>query len=122
MAPDSEQSARVADFQRRDRLALLTLLFTDMVGSMQLKQRLGDGVALGWIEQHHRLVRDLLARFPDAEEIEHAGDSFFLVFARPSDAVQFALLLQRGLRAFAGGRWVGGARPHRHPCGRGGGG
>src|SRR4051812_22645104 len=76
-------------------------MFTDMVGSTQLKQDLGDREALALIQRHHGLVRELLLQFKDGEEISTAGDSFFLVFSNPSDAVKFALLLQVRLRAFA---------------------
>lgn len=78
---------------------LATILFTDMVGSTKLKQTLGDRDAVALMHQHHTLVREILSQFPDAQEISTAGDSFFLVFVKPSDAVRFALLLQSRLRA-----------------------
>ncbi|MBI4659149.1 MAG: DUF4384 domain-containing protein [Verrucomicrobia bacterium] len=93
-----QQRAKVEEFQRKHRIGLLTLLFTDMVGSTQLKQELGDHEAVALIQHHHDLVREILGRFTEGEEIGTAGDSFFVVFARPSDAVQFSLLLQSGLR------------------------
>ena len=43
-------------------------------------------------------MRQLLAAFHGAEEIETAGDSFLLSFPKPSDAVRFALVLQGRLR------------------------
>jgi serine/threonine protein kinase/class 3 adenylate cyclase len=88
---------RVEAFLKNHRIGLLTLFFSDMVGSTQLKQRFGDIQAVTLIQRHHSLVRQLLLRFKDAEEISTAGDSFFLVFAKPSDAVQFALHLQKSL-------------------------
>ncbi|MEA3209718.1 MAG: hypothetical protein QOE70_2775 [Chthoniobacter sp.] len=97
----SDQRARVEEFQRKHRIVLLTLLFTDVVGSTRLKQLLGERAALDLTVRHHALLREMLLRFPDAEEIDSAGDSFFMVFAKPSDAVQFALLAQRGLRELA---------------------
>ena len=96
-----EQRARVEEFQRKHRIVLLTLLFTDVVGSTRLKQMLGERAAIALTERHHALLRELLARFADAEEIDTAGDSFFMVFAKPSDAVQFALLAQRAVRKLA---------------------
>ena len=96
-----DQRARVEEFQRRHRIGLLTLLFTDLVGSTKLKQQLGDRESVALIQQHHALVRELLGRFREGEEIGTAGDSFFIVFSKPSDAVQFSLLLQAGLRRFA---------------------
>ena len=50
------------------------------------------------MHHHHALVREILRQFPDGQEISTAGDSFFLVFVKPSDAVRFALLLQSRLR------------------------
>jgi serine/threonine protein kinase/class 3 adenylate cyclase len=91
--------ARVQEFQRKHRLGLLTLVFTDIVGSTQLKQQHGDARAVELIQQHHAAVREVLVQFGQAEEIETAGDSFLLVFARPSDAVRFSLLIQAQLRA-----------------------
>src|SRR5437870_981669 len=90
--------AQLAEFRRKHRTGLLTLLFTDIVGSAQLKQKLGDEAAVALIARHHELVRELRRGFSDAEEIETAGDSFLLVFVRPSDAVKFALRLHAELR------------------------
>ena len=92
-----EQRAKVEEFQRKHRVALLTLVFTDLVGSTQLKQRLGDSKGVQLIQRYRSSVRQILRVFTDAEEIETAGDSFFLVFAKPSDAVRFSLLLQSNL-------------------------
>src|SRR5439155_25654551 len=96
----TEHRAKVEAFQRKHRTAVLTLLFTDILGSVKLKQELGDFKAVTLIHKHHGLFRELLSRFPEAEEVDRAGDSFFSVFVRPSDAVRFALLLQSRLRLF----------------------
>jgi serine/threonine protein kinase/class 3 adenylate cyclase/tetratricopeptide (TPR) repeat protein len=77
------------------------MVFTDIVDSVALKQRYGDARAVELIQQHHALVRATLAEVRQAEEIETAGDSFLLVFARPSDAVGCALLLRARLRDLA---------------------
>jgi class 3 adenylate cyclase len=91
IAPDPR--ARVEEFRRKHRIGLVTLLFTDIVGSTKLKQVLGDHEAISLIQRHHAIVREILAGFPEGQEIETAGDSFFLVFAKPSDAAKFSLLL-----------------------------
>src|SRR5512138_3404072 len=83
--------------QAMPRTGVLTLLFTDLVGSTALKQQLGDTVGVQQEQEHHALVRQLLKQFPEAEEISTAGDSFLLVFMKPSDAVRFALALRSGL-------------------------
>jgi class 3 adenylate cyclase len=79
----------------------VTLLFTDIIGSTQLKQTLGDARAVTLIQRHHSALRILLGQFPEGEEIDTAGDSFFIVFAKPSDAVKFSLQVQAKLRALA---------------------
>jgi class 3 adenylate cyclase len=95
------QRSKVEQFRLKHRIGLLTLLFTDIVGSTKLKQGLGDRRAVELMQFHHQKVRDTLALFPEGEEINTAGDSFFIVFAKPSDAAKFCLLLQSQLRQLA---------------------
>ena len=79
---------------------LLALVHTDIVGSTNLKTRLGDEEAAALIGRHHDWVRQTIARF-EGEEIETAGDSFFIVFTKTSDAVRFAVTLQNETPGFA---------------------
>ncbi len=95
------ERARVEEFQRSHRIELVTMLFTDLVDSTGLKGQIGDRAAIELLKRHDVLVRSTLAGFSGAAEINGAGDSFFLVFAKPSDAVRFALLLQHRLRSLA---------------------
>jgi len=97
-----DQRRAVEEFRQRHRTGVLTLLFTDVVGSTELKQRLGDAVAVQMIQRHRSVVRETLRSFEEAEEISTAGDSFFIVFIKPSDAVRFALRLQNTLRSLDG--------------------
>ena len=87
------------DQPARHQTGLITIVFTDLVGSTALKQKVGDRTGASLIQQHHGLVRELLRGFKGGEEIETAGDSFLIVFTRPSDAVHFGLLLHARLRA-----------------------
>ena len=99
LAVDVEESRpRAEAFSRKHRIALMTMLFTDIEGSTRLKQILGDRAAIELIQRHHSLIRELVPRFPEAEEIGTAGDSFFIVFTKPSDATHFALLVQNKMR------------------------
>ena len=69
--------------------ALVTLLFTDLVGSTETATRLGDR---GWrdlLEQHHAVVRRELSRF-GGREIDTAGDGFFATFDGPARAIRCA--------------------------------
>jgi class 3 adenylate cyclase/tRNA A-37 threonylcarbamoyl transferase component Bud32 len=103
-----ERRAKVEAFRRKHRVGLLTLLFTDIVDSTKLKQTLGDREAVPVIQRHHSAIREILSQFSEGEEIETAGDSFFIVFTKPSEAVKFSLLVQARLRALSaeGGRPV----------------
>ncbi len=80
---------------------LVTLVFTDLVNSVALRRTLGDQSATSLVQAHRQLVRRHLARYPGACEIETAGDSFLLLFERPSDAAAFALATQSETRALA---------------------
>src|SRR5437870_339282 len=97
-ADSTAHNAQHDEFQRKHRTGLVTLVFTDMAESTALKQQLGDHAGAAFFEEHHTLVRQTLARFPQGREIETAGDSFLILFTTPSHAMQFALLLQARLR------------------------
>lgn len=99
-APPIAGQAALASEETRPSTGLVTLVFTDVVGSTALKQRLGDRAGTALLQEHHRLVRQSMARFPGAAETGVAGDSFFIVFAKPSESVRFALCLQAALREF----------------------
>ncbi|MGI8554160.1 MAG: adenylate/guanylate cyclase domain-containing protein [Dehalococcoidia bacterium] len=63
----------------------VTMLFTDVEGSTQLLRRLGNGYA-PVLADHRRLLRAAFQAH-GGHEVDTAGDSFFVAFARPSDAV-----------------------------------
>ena len=65
------------------------LLFTDVVDSTRLVERLGDARAAEAWSAHDRRARDLLARHR-GREIDRA-DGFFLLFDEARDAAAFAL-------------------------------
>ena len=78
----------------------VTLLFTDIEGSTRLLEQLGAGY-LEVLGEHRRLLRAAFAQF-DGREVGIEGDSFFVAFARASDAVAAAAQAQRALAAH---RW-----------------
>ncbi len=74
----------------------ITLLFSDVVGSTQLMEELGDWSAHHIIQRHHRIVRRELA-LHGGEEVELRGDGFYLAFKCPLSALRCAVAIQRGL-------------------------
>jgi class 3 adenylate cyclase len=85
-----------AEVSRPER-ALLTLVFTDIVASTETLERLGDRVWCSLLLHHHNLVREHMKAYRGCE-IDAAGDGFFLVFDRPSRAVQFAVAVRTSLK------------------------
>jgi predicted ATPase/class 3 adenylate cyclase len=73
----------------------VTFLFTDIEGSTRLLHELGDGFG-ELLNQHHRVLRDALAR-NNGVEVGTEGDAFFIAFARVTDAVNAAAEMQRAL-------------------------
>ena len=71
-------------------------LFTDLVGSTDLKQRLGDLTAGKAIKRHNDLFRDCVDRYA-GEVRTYLGDGFFATFELPSSALSCALAFQQGL-------------------------
>ena len=78
----------------------VTFLFTDIEGSTQLVRRLRERYGDVFAE-HERLLRTAFAG-GGGQEIETQGDSFFVAFGRPKDAVLSAAAAQRAL---AGHSW-----------------
>jgi TolB-like protein/class 3 adenylate cyclase/Tfp pilus assembly protein PilF len=72
---------------------LAAIVFTDMVGYSALAQR-DEVFALELLEEHRRLLREILARF-HGTEIKTIGDAFLLQFRSALEAVQCAIEIQR---------------------------
>jgi class 3 adenylate cyclase len=69
--------------------ALLTLLFTDIVGSTERLVKLGDERWRALLGRYRATVRAELARY-GGHEVDTAGDSFFVTFGRPMSGVECA--------------------------------
>jgi hypothetical protein len=68
---------------------LLTLLFTDIVGSTRIVERLGDEAWNALLRRHRAVVRAQIARL-GGREVDSCGDSFFAIFDGPARAVRCA--------------------------------
>ena len=68
---------------------LATVLFTDLVGSTERAAELGDRAWSELLAEHHRRVRQDLARYRGVE-IDTAGDGFFCRFDGPARAIACA--------------------------------
>ncbi len=79
--------------------ALLAIVFTDLVDSTRLVSELGDVAGAAYIAEHDECARAAM-RASGGREIDKS-DGFLMLFARPIDAVKFALLLHDGIAALS---------------------
>ena len=72
-----------------------TLLFTDIEGSTQLLQHVGD--QYDSVLSECRLILRAAFRQWNGQEVDTQGDAFFVAFARATDAVSAAVTIQRAV-------------------------
>jgi class 3 adenylate cyclase len=73
-----------------------TVLFTDIVDSTSLMERLGDEACIGLFDVHDAVVREALAA-TNGREIKNTGDGIMAVFASAAGAVRCAIRIQKAL-------------------------
>ena len=74
----------------------ITILFTDVEGSTDLRSRLGDELAEEALRAHDELVRAAVAEH-GGQEVKALGDGFMVAFASPRRALACAQVIQRNL-------------------------
>ncbi|HLX88767.1 MAG TPA: adenylate/guanylate cyclase domain-containing protein [Acidimicrobiales bacterium] len=80
------------------RRVLLTVLFTDIVGSTQRAAELGDRKWRDLLDAHDQTVRRQLGRF-NGREVDNAGDGFLATFDGPRRAIECACAIRDAVRA-----------------------
>ena len=83
--------------RKRGLSVLVTVLFTDIVGSTEIAAELGDRRWRDLVRRHHAIVRRELKRFR-GRELDTAGDGFFARFDRPADAIRCACAISDDVR------------------------
>ncbi len=73
-----------------------TILFTDIVDSTAMTQRLGDEAVMALLGVHDATVREAVAASA-GREIKHTGDGIMAAFSSPAAAVRCAARIQRVL-------------------------
>ena len=74
----------------------VTVLFTDIEGSTQLTEALGDVEWIRVLRAHNAIVRDQVAAHGGIE-VKSQGDGFMLAFASAAEALGSAIGIQRAL-------------------------
>jgi len=75
---------------------VITMMFTDIVDSTRVKAQVGDDVYFAALKRHNSAIRDCISRHA-GRELKTIGDSFFVAFTRPIEAVQCATQIQQAL-------------------------
>src|SRR5207237_62960 len=76
---------------------LVTILFTDIVGSTELAARLGDSRWRELLGAHHATTRRELERWR-GREVDTAGAGFHIAFGGPARGIRCGLAIQDALR------------------------
>ncbi len=84
----------------------VTVVFTDVVGSTDLGDRLGDEAAQVLRRAHDRILRQQFERF-GGRVVKSRGDGFMVVFASARQGIECAVGVQRAIETqHAEGRYL----------------
>ena len=78
--------------------SIMTVMFTDMVGSTDLTQARGDQAAQEIVRKHNAIVRTALTQSA-GHEVKHTGDGIMASFASAANAVDATVQIQRQVTA-----------------------
>jgi class 3 adenylate cyclase/streptogramin lyase len=95
--PSRHAMVETPPMARKRRPRLVTVLFTDIVGSSEIAVDVGDRRWKALLEAHHAIVRQALRRF-GGRELDTAGDGFFAVFGGQEEAIRCACEIATGVR------------------------
>ncbi len=85
------------DVEQRLKITSLTFLFTDLKGSTELYERVGDLVAFDLVKAHFRVLNEIVASEAGAV-VKTIGDAVMATFPTPGRAVSAALRMREAMR------------------------
>jgi class 3 adenylate cyclase len=85
------------DVDQRLKITSLTFLFTDLKGSTDLYERVGDLVAFDLVRAHFRVLHEIVAAEAGAV-VKTIGDAVMATFPTPERAVAAALRMREAMR------------------------
>ena len=80
-------------------LAHRAIMFTDIVGSTEMTNRLGDRMGTELVRAHDSIVRRCLEQF-DGSEVKHTGDGIMASFVSTTQAVDCATSIHRDFQRY----------------------
>jgi class 3 adenylate cyclase len=91
------------DVDQRLKITSLTFLFTDLKGSTELYERVGDLVAFDLVKAHFQVLHEIVAAEAGAV-VKTIGDAVMATFPTPDRALAAALRMREAMRRFNEGR------------------
>lgn len=85
------------DIDQRLKITSLTFLFTDLKGSTELYERVGDLVAYDLVKAHFKVLEDIVASEAGAV-VKTIGDAVMATFPTPDHAISAALRMREAMR------------------------
>ncbi|MGF9763741.1 adenylate/guanylate cyclase domain-containing protein [Microvirga sp. 0TCS3.31] len=85
------------DIDQRLKITSLTFLFTDLKGSTQLYERVGDLVAYDLVRSHFHVLNEIVASESGAV-VKTIGDAVMATFPTPDCAISAALQMREAMR------------------------
>jgi class 3 adenylate cyclase len=85
------------DVDQRLKITSLTFLFTDIKGSTELYERVGDLVAFDLVREHFRTLNEIVAAEGGAV-VKTIGDAVMATFLTPDHALSAALSMREAMR------------------------
>jgi class 3 adenylate cyclase len=86
------------DIDQRLKITSLTFLFTDLKGSTELYERVGDLVAYDLVREHFRVLNEIVATEAGAV-VKTIGDAVMATFPTPDHAISAALRMREAMRS-----------------------
>src|SRR6185436_4228876 len=93
---DSGGAALVVGSKSEHDTGTRSVLFTDIVGSTNMTQRLGDEAAMTMIDLHDGIVRGAVMS-QSGREVKHTGDGIMAAFSSAASAVRCGIKVQQDL-------------------------
>jgi class 3 adenylate cyclase len=91
------------DVEQRLKITSLTFLFTDLKGSTELYERVGDLAAFDLVRAHFRVLNEIVATEAGAV-VKTIGDAVMATFSTPDRAVAAALRMRDAMHQLNDGR------------------
>ena len=90
------EAERLVIRERSSPEGIVTILYTDIVESTRLRQRLGDDASQELFRLHDAILREQIAKHR-GHEVKTQGDGFMVAFSDVVDAIAGAVDIQRAI-------------------------